>query len=235
MRKITGEEGTRMRYEIEGLVVAANRVINSLEVDNIFKHVDYDLSEGLKSEFKKSNIKWTAVLMSVLALKLRANNSWGDYALRVSKAYPEGFPAENPQELFEEIYSDLLRQNSFSKEINIPYKRYTTIWENKGDFTEIPKKYFDDGNIVKIEDGRIKATITYVEHRFVVFIDNSQEFIPENTKHVITRHEIMPGNKDVVMNLPLKKNESGKFYIPTEINLWDIELEEVFDTMFDGK
>ena len=43
----------------------------------------------------------------------------------------------------------------------------------------------------------------------------------------------MPGSKEIVMNFPLKKNENGKFYIPTEINyLWDpatYELEEVFD------
>ena len=235
MRKITGEEGTRVRYEIEGLVASANRIINSLEIDNFFNNADWDLSEKLKSEFEKENIKWTAVLLSVIALKLRANNSWGDYALRVSKAYPEGYPVENPQGLFEEIYSGLLRQNSFLREISIPYKRYTTIREKTGDFSEIPEKYFGNGNIVKIEDGRIKATVIYIEHRFSVYIDKSQEFNPETIEYMLRRHEFMPGAKEVVMNLPLKKNESGKFYIPTEINLWDIELEEVFENMFDSK
>ena len=218
-----------MRYAIEGLVVSANRVINSIKVDNIFKHADYDLSEGLKSEFEKDNIRWTATLLSVIALKLRANNSWGDYALRISKGYPE----ENPQRIFDEIFPELKRTGEVSKEIDIPYKRYTKIRKNKGDFSEIPEKYFDNDNIVKIENGHIKVTITYAEHRFSVYINKSQEFNPETIEYVLRRHEFMPGAKEVVMNLSLKKNESGKFYIPTEINLWDIELEEVFDNMFD--
>ena len=157
-----------MTSKIEGFVVSANRVINSLNVDNFFNHVDYDLSEGLRSEFERDNREWTAVLLSTIALKLRANNSWGNYALRISK----GYPVDSPQELFEEIYPELMNElmtrDKILKEISIPYKRYTTIRKNNGDFSEIPEKYFDDGNIVKIEDGRIKATITYVEHRFIV-------------------------------------------------------------------
>ena len=98
--------------------------------------------------------------------------------------------------------------------------------------------YFDDGNIVKIEDGYIKVTIVYIEHKFGVYIDKNQEFNPDSIKYMLRRHELMPGAKEIVMNLPLEKKESGKFYIPTEINLWDIELEEVFDNkeeVFDNK
>lgn len=227
-----------MKSRIEGLVTTANRVINSVKVDNFFANADYDLSEGLRSEFERDNREWTAVLLSTIALKLRANNSWGNYALRISK----GYPVDSPQELFEEIYpelmNELMKRDKISKEISIPYKRYTTIRKNNGDFSEIPEKYFDDGNIVKIEDGYIKVTIVYIEHKFGVYIDKNQEFNPDSIKYMLRRHELMPGAKEIVMNLPLEKKESGKFYIPTEINLWDIELEEVFDNkeeVFDNK